>query len=145
MAENETYRDIFTISQRPFNLWSLVDGLTHAKNNDFDMFLVSSARHVVLAKTLEQLKHGSSVVYPDGVNCGQYGTVVFKKAFDGMINDLIMSETLDDFGQIMEGRRRIGMVQSGNVLLELKKERHIINKYFTPDRYTDILPPQFDV
>ena len=111
------------------------------------MFLVSSARHVVLAgEALEQLKQGNSrVIYPDGVNCGQYGTVVFKRAFDGMLNDLIMSETFEEFGQLMEGRRRIGMVQNGRVLEELKKERHIINRYFIPSRYTDILPPQFDV
>ena len=71
-------------------LWSILDGLNYAKNNEFDLFLISSTRHLASMNALERLtKQHNSVIYPNGQKCGSFGTLIYKHAFDGILTDLI--------------------------------------------------------
>ena len=72
------------------SLSSILDGLNYAKNNEFDLFLISSTRHLASMNALERLaKQYNSVIYPSGQKCGQFGTLIYKQAFDGILTDLV--------------------------------------------------------
>ena len=71
------------------SLSSILNGLNYAKNNEFDLFLISSTRHLASMNALERLAQYNSVIYPSGKKCGQFGTLIYKQAFDGILTDLV--------------------------------------------------------